>query len=144
MSWRGGSLLTTRCSLLVAHSEWPVPIASRPDWGPRPGGRCKFSCEGETDCTAEKTRGQFNIFGAIEEMRATDSEGWRGVQETLEDFAASRMGRRVPFVCRGEGENRRERAGGLFTAGAQEMQKGSCQSSVASPAFPVLDFGCGE
>jgi hypothetical protein len=47
--------------------------------------------EGETECTSERARGQFSIFGAIEEMLATDSGGSAAIKKRVEDILRRRM-----------------------------------------------------
>jgi hypothetical protein len=50
-----------------------------------------FSEEGETECTSEMARGQFSIFGAIEEMFAGYFRGSVRGKNFDEDIRASRM-----------------------------------------------------
>jgi hypothetical protein len=91
-----------------------------------------FFVEGESECTSEKARGQFSIFGAVEEMFATDFDGSTRIENFFSDAAVRRM-EGLSSVCGGGfGGKCGERGNLLCTGGAQEMQKGSGQWSVVS------------
>jgi hypothetical protein len=96
-----------------------------------------FLCEGEGDCTRETSRGQFNIFGAIEEICGGE---FLGVNDD-EENSTKRMVRGVNANVFAAGElrrsQRRTRAGALYTVRAQEMQKDSSQFSLLSQQLAV-------
>jgi hypothetical protein len=65
-------------------------VAALAGWchGPRSD---SFFVEGESECTSERARGQSNIFGAVEEMFATDFQGLARIKNFLRGVAVSRM-----------------------------------------------------
>jgi hypothetical protein len=52
----------------------------------------QFFAEGENECTSERVRGQFSIFGAIEENPRKEVSGIRGTNELGEDRLLRRVG----------------------------------------------------
>jgi hypothetical protein len=51
-----------------------------------------FFVEGESECTSERARGQFSIFGAIEEMFATDFWGSARIKELFQRCGCKPLG----------------------------------------------------
>ena len=54
-------------------------------------GSIHFFVEGESECTSERALGQFSIFGAVEEMFATDFQGSERIKNPFRDMAVSRL-----------------------------------------------------
>jgi hypothetical protein len=46
--------------------------------------------EGESECTGERGRGQFSIFGAVEENVAADFRRWKPIEIFFKDVRLSR------------------------------------------------------
>lgn len=84
-----------------------------------------FFVEGESECTSERARGQFSIFGAIEEMFAVDFHGVTRIRNYFNGEAVRRMEGLSTDCGGGFGGKCGKRADSLCTGGAQEMQKGS-------------------
>jgi hypothetical protein len=84
-----------------------------------------FFCGSEGHCTSESGRGQFSIFGAIEEKNGQgivpdkhgQEESWKGAVKPCggDGFPSALFGK----------ENLAASAAGISTEGAQEMQKAS-------------------
>ena len=73
-------------------------------------------------------RGQFSIFGAVEENVGHGLAGINTDKETCGNLLLKpHAGRGFARQEKPEGKIREERAGGMSTEGAQEMQKGSGQ-----------------
>jgi hypothetical protein len=53
-------------------------------------GLIHFFVEGESECTGERGRGQFSIFGAVEENVAADFRGWKRIEIFFKDVRLSR------------------------------------------------------
>ena len=70
-------------------------------------------------------RGQFSIFGAVEENVGPGFRESTGMENLAEETAPSRALGGVRVAEQREGTNPLESRGGLCTEGAQEMQKGS-------------------
>jgi hypothetical protein len=51
-----------------------------------------LNSKGESECTGERARGQFSIFGAVEEMFVAGFQGWTRIVKSLEDVTLSRTG----------------------------------------------------
>src|ERR1039458_4385328 len=54
--------------------------------------RSFFFVEGESECTSERARGQFSIFGAVEEMFATDFHGSARIKELFQECGCKAHG----------------------------------------------------
>ena len=88
-----------------------------------PGDGHEFFYEGEGDCTSERVRGQFSIFGAIEEKLCCGFSRIFTDEYGRSRHAAECMGVRVFELTVGVGRFLSERRGGISTGIAQEMQK---------------------
>jgi hypothetical protein len=87
--------------------------------------------------------GQFSIFGAVEEKGSRDFPESGGMKQRLSDTSFLRWMAVVFVDIKRLEENLVEWAAGISTAGAQEMQKDSCQLrlSLASSCYQVLGVG---
>jgi len=84
-----------------------------------------FFVEDESECTSERARGQFSIFGAVEEKGGHGFLRIGRDKNLLEDMALSRV-EGAGSVDENAGVKKFGKRGvGMCTAGAQEMQKGS-------------------
>ena len=98
--------------------------------------RSFFFVEGESECTSERARGQFSIFGAVEEMFATDFHGSARIKELFQECGCKAHG--------GLGFCLTECVGGKVlenneTDCAQGVHR-KCRKAVASCQLPVASF----
>jgi len=89
-----------------------------------------FFCEGETDCTSEMVRGQFSIFGAIEEKDQEIFPESLRVKKSLNPAQLNCMDVEVRVNRAVQQYETRAVGSRMSTGRAQEMQKGSGQWPV--------------
>ena len=94
-----------------------------------PGDEHEFSVRAKVTLRAKGARGQFSIFGAVEENAEPGFPKLGGIKQWLRNIGLNR-GIAVVFVCtKKRYRNLVQWAAGISTAGAQEMQKGSFKVS---------------
>ena len=79
--------------------------------------------EGESDCMDERERGQFSIFGAVEEKVCTDFGGEGRLPLQVANVSKVPVGRSLGGYEENLEKLRGGAVSGLYTGGAQEMQK---------------------
>jgi hypothetical protein len=95
-----------------------------------------FFCEGETDSTSEKARGQFSIFGAIEEKDRESFPELGRMKKILNHEQLSCVGVEILARCTVQRCEARTVGSRMSTGCAQEMQKGSGQWPVVRGQSP--------
>jgi hypothetical protein len=85
--------------------------------------------------------GQFSIFGAVEEKGGRDFPESGGMKQRLSDASFLRWMAAVFVDMKRLEENLVEWAAGISTAGAQEMQKDSCQFLLSGLGCWVVGLG---